>query len=293
MWKWILEILKNERGIAPLVAGAAILGGSTLLGGLLGKNKQKTIDPYAGLRGQYQQYLSGRLGKQTPYQYNEAFNLQQPEIEKMVESTIMGKLGNLPRVQGDIYDVSQKYYGAQKAQMQERFADEQQAQKEQYNRLGLASSSPYLQGREDLTRTQGLEYNVLEADIARQGIEQEMKSMALAEDIANQYLNQGQNLGQLQRGYEQWGHQMSAADIERMINEEYQFAGLAGGLLGSNPPQTYFQPNIWSQLASGGQQLGTSLIGAGMFGGGGAGTNLGPGTTSQGIRVPSRYVPPR
>ena len=81
MLKWILSILKNERGIDPILAGSLILGGSTILGGVLGKNKQKTIDPYAGLRGQYQKYLSGRLGQKTPYQYNEAFNLQQPEIE--------------------------------------------------------------------------------------------------------------------------------------------------------------------------------------------------------------------
>lgn len=264
--RWLRRLIFDERGIGPIMAGGLILGGSTLLGGLLGKNKQKTIDPYAPLRGKYQEYLMGRLGQQTPYKDNPAFNLDQPAIEKQAESVISGKLGQSNTLQSDIQDISNKYYAAQKTQMEDRFAKEQEAQKNMYNRLGLASSTPGMAASTDLAREQGNELGVLSADIANKGIDREMQAMALSNDIINQYLSQGQVLGQAQRGYQQWGKEMSMKDIERMINEEYQFAGLSGNLLGSNPPQTYFQPNIWSQIGQAGQQLGTSLVAGGMLG---------------------------
>lgn len=258
--KWILKLLLDERGFDPFLTGGLIVGGGALLGGLLGKNKQQTIDPYAGLRGQYQEYLSGRLGKRTPYTYNPAFELPQPEIEKQTEATISERLANLPSVRTDIQDISNRYYEAQKAQKQARFDEEQRSQKDVYNRLGLASSTPYLSARDDLVRKQGLEFDVLEADIARQGIDQEMKSRALAEEIANMYLSQGQQLGQLQREYFRFPIEMSMADIERMTQEELAYAGLAGSLLGGNPPEYYFEPNIWSQLGTTAQNIGTNII---------------------------------
>ena len=150
----------------------------------------------------------------------------------------------------------------------------------------MSSSSPYLAGSDELTRKQGQEYDVLEADVARQGIDQEMRATALAEEIANQYLSQGQVLGQAQRGYQQYGQKMSMADIERMVAEEMGYGEQAAGVLGGNPPQTYFKPNIWSQLASAGQGIGTSLISGGMMsggnvlGGGGAGTTAGISTSN-------------
>lgn len=252
--------------------GGGLAGGGALLGGLAGKNKQKTIDPYAGLRGKYQDYLSGKLGQVTPYEYNPAFELPQPEVEKAVESTVLGKLGNLPQVRTDIQDIGNRYYAAQKEQMKERHATELEATKNMYNRLGLASSTPGLSAATDLGRKQAQEFGVLEADVARQGIDQEMRAQALAEDIANMYLTQGQQLGQLQRGYSQFPIQMSMADIERQIQEEQGYASLANSLLSGNPPEYYFEPNIWSKLGGTAQNIGTSMLTLGMSGGGGGTT---------------------
>lgn len=261
-------------GTAILIGGG-MAGGGALLGGLLGKNKQKTIDPYAALRGQYQNYLGGKLGTSTPYKYNPAFELPQPDVEKAVESTVMGKLGNLPQMRTDIQDIGNKYYGAQKQQMQTRHADELEATKNMYNRLGLVSSTPGLTAQTNLGRKQGEEFNVLEADIARQGIDQEMRAQAQAEEIANMYLGQGQTLGAAQREYSKYPIAMSQADIERMVNEEQGYAGLAGGLLGNNPPETYFQPNFWSQFGGAMQDVGTNVATMGMLGGSSGGRAAG------------------
>jgi len=279
--KRLLEILKDESGMGlPLIA-AGVIGGGALMKGLLGKNKEKTIDPYAGLRGDYQSYLQKKLGTSTPYSYNEDFTLDQPNIEKQTEGVISGKLGNLPKIQSDIYDIGTKYYNAQKAQMTERHGEEAKANQNMYNRLGLVSSTPGLQAQTDLGRKQGQEFNVLEADVARQGIDQEMKALALGEDIANQYLTQGQQLGNLQRGYQRDSMTMSMADIERMVNEEQGYAQLAGGLLEDNPPETYFQPNFWSQLGDAAMSGGTTALTAGMLGGGGGGTEGTVGNTGK------------
>lgn len=277
MIKWILKILKNEDGF---LVPALMAGAGAILGATAGKNKQQTIDPYAKLRTQYQDYLSGKLGTSTPYEYNESFTTQQPEVEKAVESTILGKLGNLPKVRNDIQDISNRYYNAQKSQMQDRFAEEQEAQKNMYNRLGLSSSTPGLAASTKLGRQQEQELGVLSADIARQGIDQEMRATELAEQIANQYLSQGQQLGQLQRGYEQVAQRLSLEDLQRMTQEEQGYAQLANTLLGGNPPQYYYEPNIWSQIGSAAQNIGTTLLGGNILGNTGSTMGTSSGTSA-------------
>jgi hypothetical protein len=265
----ILKVLEDERGIDPITVGALVLGGGALLGGLGGKSKMKTIDPYAQQRDEYKNYLSGKLGTSTPYTYNEAFTTDQPDIEKQVESTISGKLGNLPQVRTDIQDIGNRYYAAQKTQMEDRFATEQEAQKNMYNRLGLVSSTPGLAASTDLGRKQENELSVLSADVARQGIDQEMAAQKLSEDIANQWTTQGQQLGNLQRGYQQESIRMSEADIERMTNEELAYASLMGQLINGNPPEYYYKDNWAKTLGNTLTGAGTSILSAGI------GTNKG------------------
>lgn len=306
MIKFLVELIKDESGIAPLVLGGALAGGGALLGGIFGKNKKETIDPYAGLRTQYQDYIGGKLGTSTPYKYNAQFELPKPEVESAVESTVLGKLRNLPQVESDIKGISEQYYGAQKEQMQERHMEEAEANKNMYNRLGLVSSTPGLRAQTDLGRKQQQEFNVLSADVARQGIDQEMRAMQLAEEIANMYLGQGQTLGAAQREYSKYPIAMSQADIERMVREEQGYGQMAGQILGANPPQTFYEPNIWSQLGGGAQDIGTmmlmaQILGGGSSGGGGASgggwkANLPTLNTATGVNTPagvSRYVPPR
>src|SRR3990167_5387945 len=74
MFKYLMKLLLDEHGTwAAVAVGGGLAVGGAALGAWLGKNKQKTIDPYAQLRGKYQSYLGDRLGKQTPYEYNDAF----------------------------------------------------------------------------------------------------------------------------------------------------------------------------------------------------------------------------
>jgi hypothetical protein len=283
MFKFLIKLLKDEKGLIEgiaglgaggtsmtaglgsggaaaaaaggppgwLIGGAAMLG-STLLGGLFGKKKEKTYDPYAALREQYKTYLGNKLGKTTPYSYNDAFTLDQPAIEKQTEGVISQGLGNLPKKRTDIFDINQKYGTARKAQMG--------LQQEE------VSSTPGIQAETDLRYKQGLDKNVIDAEVAQQGIGQEMDAERLYQDVANQYMTQGQTLGQLQREYQKYGINMSEADIQRMIEEELAYSQQANSLLGGNPPQVSYQPNFWSQLGQTGQDVGSTMMLANILG---------------------------
>lgn len=270
MFKLLLKLLKDERGLFGIddavLAGSAIAGGSSLLGGLFGKKKEKTYDPYAQLRSQYTNYLGGKLGTSTPYEYNDAFTIDQPAIEKQTESAISQGLGNLPQKRTDIFDINQKYGAARKAQLGLQQEEDVKKQKDMYNRLGLVSSTPGLQAETDLRYKQGLDKAAIDAEIAQQGIGQEMDAEKLYQDIANQYISQGQTLGQTQRGSQQYSQQMSESDIARMVAEEQAYSQQANSILGGNPPQVTYDPNIWAQLGQTGTDIGSLLAMYGILG---------------------------
>lgn len=261
LWK----ILRDERGIAPVVAGAAILGGSSLLGSIFGKKKQSTYDPYAGLRGDWQTWLRGKLGTSTPYEYDPAFALEQPPVEKAAESTILGRLGKLP--------TAEEYKGkveASKAQQiareKERAETQRLEEQEMYNRLGLVSSTPWMTrtgelGEESLGRQRDIETGM---DIF--GLGYGLEAERAMSDIGAQWTGLGGVLGAQQRGYQQWPMQMSMADIERMIAEEMGYGQLAGSILGGTPPQVSYTPNIWQNLGTTGQDIGSLMLLYGLLG---------------------------
>jgi len=275
LFKLLFEILRDERGGLPLIAGA-VLGGSTLLGGLLGKNKKKTevYDPYAALRGDYQTYLQGKLGTSTPYSYNPEFELEQPQVESAAESTILNRLGNLPS--------AEEYKGKveasktqQIAREKERAFKQQEEEKNMYNRLGLVSSTPWMTragelGEESLGRQRDIESGM---DIY--GLEYGLQADELANQIAGQWTGLGTTLGSAQRGYEGYAQQMSMEDLQRMINEEQQYSQMSGSLLGSYAPQvtTSYEPNTWAQLAGTGQDIGKMMLLSSILGGGKARAN--------------------
>ena len=253
-------------GLNPLLLGGLLLGGGTLLGAL-GSPKKKTIDPYGGLRTQYTDYLSGKLGTSTPFEANPAFDLPQPAVESEVEKGILGKLQNPPATSKNIMDISQKYYNARKTQLGERHEREVADTNAMYNRLGLVSSSPGLKAVTDLKETQGQEFDTLESELMQDSINKEIMSLTLGEDIYNKYLSQGQVLGQAQRGYSQFPIQQSEADIGRMTGEELSYASLAGSLIGGNPPQTYFQPGVLQKLGGGVSDIGSLIMMSKILGG--------------------------
>lgn len=263
MFKLLWAILKDERGIAPFVIPTAVSLGSTLLGGLFGKNKKKEeiYDPYAELRAQYKNYISGKLGTSTPYTQNPAFDLEQPPVESAAESTILGKLGNLP--------TAEEYKGkveASKTQQIAREKERAEAQREEesnmYNRLGLVSSTPWMTragelGEETLGRQKDIETGM---DIY--GLDYALNAEKTMSDIGAQWTGLGSVLGGAQRGYQQYGQQMSEQDIERMTQEELSYTQLINALLGQNAPErtVSYTPNTWSNLAGTGQNIGQIMM---------------------------------
>ena len=266
MLKHLWAILKNEDGGLPLIAGL-LMGGSTILGATAGKNKEKTIDPYSALRGDWQTWLRSKLGTSTPYSYNEDFTTQQPEVESALQSTILGGLNKGSGLKTNIMDTMNKYQQSRVASLEGQKEKDLRDTGDMYNRLGLVSSSPGLAAQDEVRSDYGLKLNELNADVAREGIGYEMDATKLSEDIINQYMGQAQVLGGQQRGYQQESMKMSMADIERMVNEETGYGQQAAGVLGSNPPETYFEPNIWSKIAKGGQDIGSMMLLSQILGG--------------------------
>jgi len=268
--KFLWKIITDERGITPLVAGAAILGGSSILGSVFGKKKKKEeiYDPYSAQRGQFTDYLGGRLGKQTPYTYNPEFELDQPEVERETEETILGKLRKPTDYVGANKDITERAYAARKARMQDTFAEEQTQLKDMYNRLGLVSSTPGLKAQTDLSRQQGLQLEDISAQLSYEDIAREMEAQKLADVSSQAWTGQGQVLGQQQRGYQQYGQQMSMEDLQRKLAEEQSYANMMGGLLSANPPErtVSYEPNIWSNLAGVGQDIGSQLMMSNILG---------------------------
>lgn len=246
MLKILNMILRNEQGILPAlaIAGAGALGGA-ILGG---KGDTEVYDPYADLRGDFKEKLGDKLGTSTAYAENPLLQSEQPGVESATEEAILGGLAGGAEKRDDIYDISQKYYGARKSQLETRQAEEAMELKNIYNSLGIVSSTPGLEAQADLMRKQSEEFNVLESEIAEQGISQEMKAAALAEDIFNQYITQGQVLGQTQRGAEQFEQQITEQDIARMTDEEFRYFQLTGNLLNANPAQREYQPSVWDRI---------------------------------------------
>lgn len=269
MLKLLWKLYKDERGIDPVTVGLIAAGGGALAGGLFGKNKQKTevYDPYAAEREQLRKYLSGKLGTSTPYSYNEAFNLDQPEVEAETEKAILGGLRNLPTKRSDIQAIYGRYGEARKASAREQQAEEMKKTQNMYNRLGLVSSTPGLTAQTELGRRHGLDLDLIESEIAAGGVGAEMDAERLYQDIANQYMTQGQLLGGRQRGYQQYGQQMSMEDIQRRLAEEQGWSQQLQGLIGQPTTIMSSEPNTWSKIGAAGMDIGTMLMMQGMGGG--------------------------
>lgn len=260
MW----NILKDQRGIDPMTAGALVLGGSSLLGGLFGKKKRKEeiYDPYAKLRGQYQEYAGQQLGRQTPYQYKPEFETAQPEVEAEAEKTILGQLREPKKPSAYAEDITGKHYAARTARMGERHQTEQKELQDMYNRLGLVSSTPGLQAATELRTTQGQELEDVSSQLMYEDIQREMQAEMLADQMAQSYLGQAQVLGGAQRGYAQKPMEMSMQDVQRRVQEEQGWAQPVGQILGGTQPERTVTetPNIWSQLAGVGTDIGSQLM---------------------------------
>lgn len=209
---------------------------------LFGKSKQNVYDPYADLRTQYKSYLGSKIGTTTPYSYNDAFTLDKPAAEQASENVVLGKLNNLPQTETDLFGVYDKYAKARQASAQEQQNKDLTEQKNMYNRLGLVSSTPYLTDSAELRRKQGVDMDLVNADIGRQGVEATQKAYGLNNDIAQSWVNQGNVLGTLQREAQKYGINMSEDDIKRMIAEEQGWSSQANNLLGGNPPEVSYSP---------------------------------------------------
>lgn len=253
--KFLIRLYKDEAGKSKDWLLPTILGGAAGYGlSQLGDDKEEVIDPYAAERKKYVDYLSNKLGTRTPYQANTAFNIPQPDIEKQTESVVSEKLGSLPSAE----EYKSKVEAAKTQDIsREKLATEDQVNKERdmYNRLGLASSTPWMSragelGEESLTR---------QGDISSKydmyGLDYNLQADKLADEIAKGWTSQGQVLGTTQRAGSQFGTQMSLQDLIRQMEEEQGYSNQLGGFLGQNLATTEYTPGVGQQLAGVGADM--------------------------------------
>ena len=258
----IWNILKDERGIDPILGSALVMGGSTLLGGLLGKNKTTTHEPfpgYLGLGGDSTGLIKDKM-KQPGEQYPGSFDVQQPAVEGAVEQNILGSLANPPTVAGYSKEISDKYKASQISSLKDEAGEQEKIEREMYNRLGLSSSTPWMQRSGELGENKLKGIQEIEARFDYEDIAREIEANKLVQDITNQYLTQGQVLGQSQKASSQYTQGANYSNWLQAQQQPYQWAGLGANVLGSSSTAIQQEPNIWSQLAQGGQDIGRMMI---------------------------------
>ena len=283
----LVKIIKDERGwVWPLIAAGA--GAYLSSQSKKGEEEESIYDPYEALRGDWSKWMQGKLGTSTPYKYNEAFNLDQPGVEKAAESTIMGKLGNLP--QAEEYKQKVEASKAQQIAREKERAGEQLGQeREMYNRLGLVSSTPFLSRAGELGDESLMRQGDIESAMDIYGLGYGLQSEDLMNQIAQGWTGAGMNLGAQQRGYQQYGQQMSMQDIMRMVEEEMGYGQQAAGLLGSNPPERTLTPDWLSQLGGSLTNIGSLGLSAGILGSGGGSTSGGGRNIGGGLSTNPNY----
>jgi len=230
------QILKDERGwVWPAVAAI----GSTVLGALSkkGEQEEEIYDPYAGLRGKWQEWLTPKLGTSTPYKDNPAFNLEQPAVESAAEKNILGYFQNPNTNVADYSEATKKYSEASKASMAETYAEEKKKTQDMYNRLGLVSSTPGLTAQSDLFRKQATEQNLFDTELTYKNLDRQLQAMGLDVTQLNSMLGQAGTMAGAQTGRTQWSKTMSMVDLERMLSEEMGYGSQAASILGGNAPE--------------------------------------------------------
>jgi len=189
LFSWIL----NTKG--------SILGDIFQTFGSSKKSEGWKIDPYVQkLRDLIQPKI-----KESYYQFT------QPELEAATERKLLGRLG---RGREDIIGkfgpkAAAPYYRAAKERMGERFGEEQKFAKDIYQREGVLTSTPGIQGQIDLRRKQGQELEELSQKLMYEDIAREIEATRIAEDIMGQDIGRGTLLGGMQREYQQWPYQFA------------------------------------------------------------------------------------
>ncbi len=242
------------------LTGAGIMGLSSILGSVLGKNKQEIYDPYAAIRGDVQSYLKGKLGTSTPYEQNPAFNLDQPAVESAAEKSILGYLNKPTSNVSDYSAATKKYSEDTKASMAASYADEMNKTKDMYKGVGLVCSAPGLTAQGDVAESQRLAQNQFDSELMYKNLDRELQAQGMDIGQLSDMLGKANVLGQNQVGRQQYGQQMSMQDILRKVAEASGYSGQAMGLATSEQPTNILTPNLWSNLGQTGQDVGSLML---------------------------------
>lgn len=249
----------------PLTIGAlALSGGGTILGLLDGEDEEERREPFPG----YGEKLSGLLdyamtkARQPGTRSDVDFSLKPTDVGNATRARILGQLESPTTYEGYSKELSQDLYKTRKARLAESYADENKRQSEMYNRLGLATSTPYLQAAQDLGRRQATDEDLIAAEMAKDEYDRAMEARKFGDTLGLQYTQLGNILGQQDIAGQEYTQGARYADFARAEEQPLEYARLASGILGgagSYYTPTY-TPSTGAQLGMAGQDIGSLLL---------------------------------
>lgn len=225
----------------PWLIPALVMGGSTLLGSL-GKNKEKTsysVDPYI------EQLRAESAARSNPSYYKTSPS----EVELATGGALLDRLKTPIDRYAKLFgpEASQPYYEAAKTRMGEGYKEEMENARNLYQREGILTSTPGVEGQINLGRKQGQELNEFSQKLMYEDIDRELAALGLGNDIISSSINQGTLFGNQQRQYQMWPYEMAAG----VFNRSPMLGGTA---------QTTSTPNIASELGQTGLDIGTLML---------------------------------
>jgi hypothetical protein len=247
--KFIWKVLKGEGGGFNL-GKILSYGVDDMWKDALGDGGETTTqDQYPDLRKKLTDYLGQKIGTSTPYKYNDAFTIDQPEVEKQAESNILGYLKNPTTNVSDYGEATKKYSEANKASREIAYEDERKKSQNMYNRLGLVSSTPGLSAMSDINRKQTAESNLFDSELMYKNLDRQLTAQGLDVNQLNAMLTQAGTLGQTQRSSQEYSQKMSLQDLIRQLQEEQGYTSDTLGLItGNAQPKTTYEPSTMEQL---------------------------------------------
>ena len=265
---------------------AGLTAGGTILGQMGGTDERRKTEAFPGQTQGIEELMNAaKTGMRQPGRTSGIdFSLNPSDIQQATEGSVLGKIKNPTDYSGYSKEVSADLYKTRKAQIDEQYAEEQKRQANMYNRLGLVSSTPFMQASQDLGRKQTTDINAVGAQQSYDDYNRQLEAKKFGDTLNLSHLNLGNVLGQADTGRQQYTKGAKYTDFARAEDQPLKWASILGQTLGSQQP--YYpeeSPSTTSQLGMAGQDIGSLLMLYSMLGknpsGGGAsagGSGLSP-----------------
>lgn len=248
--RWVL----NQKGIIP----ALIMAGGGILASQLSKKKQEEPQYYTDPWTQKLRDMA------TPRMEESYYNIDPSAVQTATGQQLSSRLARTPeQIATKFGPQAAEPYQAAKGRMSERFGEEETYLKDMLQREGVLTSTPGIEEKMKLKRSQGSELEELSQRLMYEDINRQIQANETAENIIANTINQGTAFGGMEYGQAQWPYQM-AGDV---------LSGAQGlQSVGYMPEST---PSLGEELGGAGMDIGKMMLLLNMLKGTSKGTSSG------------------